>query len=107
MPKDEWGVKRVCPECQNRFYDLGNDPMTCPSCGATMTVESFSSDKSRVEKTQAAAPKPAAEDELETGDVLDDDDIEDVDDELLETDDEDENVSLEEIADVSNEDEES
>ena len=32
MPNEEWGVKRLCPKCATRFYDLKNDPMTCPSC---------------------------------------------------------------------------
>ena len=35
MPKDEWGVKRNCPTCSTRFYDLRTDPMHCPNCGAT------------------------------------------------------------------------
>ena len=33
MPKEEWGVKRVCPSCSVRFYDLKKDPMLCPACG--------------------------------------------------------------------------
>ena len=112
MPKDEWGVKRVCQECQTRFYDLRNDPMTCPACGAEMSVDALTSDKPRVEKTAAAAaaatPKPAEEAPAETSeDVLDDGDDIEVDDELLDTDEDEDNVSLEEIADVSTEDEES
>ena len=26
MPKEEWGTKRLCPQCSTRFYDLQNDP---------------------------------------------------------------------------------
>jgi uncharacterized protein (TIGR02300 family) len=26
------GTKRVCPNCGSRFYDLNNDPATCPVC---------------------------------------------------------------------------
>ena len=33
MPKPEWGVKRTCPSCGVRFYDLMKTPITCPSCG--------------------------------------------------------------------------
>ncbi len=34
MAKPEWGSKRTCPKCANRFYDLGKeDPVTCISCG--------------------------------------------------------------------------
>ena len=39
MPKEEWGTKRLCPQCNTRFYDLNNDPMTCPACGATSVVD--------------------------------------------------------------------
>ncbi|MGB7404587.1 MAG: FYDLN acid domain-containing protein, partial [Pacificimonas sp.] len=30
----DWGTKRTCPECNTRFYDLGeDDPATCVECG--------------------------------------------------------------------------
>jgi uncharacterized protein (TIGR02300 family) len=28
------GTKRVCQACATRFYDLAQDPIVCPSCGA-------------------------------------------------------------------------
>ena len=40
MPKEEWGVKRLCPNCSTRFYDLQKDPMTCPLCGHQFDLES-------------------------------------------------------------------
>ena len=30
MPKEEWGVKRVCPTTGKRFYDLGKSPIISP-----------------------------------------------------------------------------
>lgn len=33
MVKASWGEKRQCPGCGNRYYDLGKNPSTCPSCG--------------------------------------------------------------------------
>ena len=33
MPKEEWGVKRVCPTTGKRFYDLNNDPIISPYTG--------------------------------------------------------------------------
>ena len=103
MPKDEWGVKRVCQKCAVRFYDLQNDPMTCPSCDATFDLASLINTRNRsvsAEKPKIVKPEP--DEELDdTADVLDDDDVNaDLDDDLLE-DDEDDTVDLEEIADVA------
>ena len=40
MAKPEWGTKRSCPKCGERFYDLGNeDPVTCIECGEEWTPE--------------------------------------------------------------------
>ncbi len=34
MVKAEWGTKRSCPKCGERFYDLGKDePVECIACG--------------------------------------------------------------------------
>ncbi|MBZ0130766.1 MAG: FYDLN acid domain-containing protein [Rhodobacteraceae bacterium] len=111
MPKDEWGVKRVCPKCAVRFYDLRNDPMTCPSCGATFDVESLTTSRSRsatVDKEpKVQKPKVVADDLDEAAIDLDDDsNADDLDDELLD-DDDDDAVSFDDIADVATEDDES
>lgn len=107
MPKEEWGVKRACPKCATRFYDLQNDPMTCPSCGAEFTVESLMDNgKSRV----ATAKEPKAEEPVvDEADVVldDDDDIAATGDDLLDDDDDDDTVNLDEIADVAKEDDDS
>ena len=105
MPKEEWGVKRVCPNCQSRFYDLQNDPMTCPECGHSFTAESLASGKARTMVADKADPKSAAAEEEEDV-VLDDDDdddavVEEADDDDVLDDDDDDDVSLDEIADVS------
>ena len=34
MPKIEWGLKKYCPNCQRKFYDLNRKPPVCPVCGA-------------------------------------------------------------------------
>ena len=105
MPKEEWGVKRVCPNCQSRFYDLQNDPMTCPECGHSFTAESLASGKARTMVADKADPKSAAATEDDDDAVvLDDDDdddavVEESDDDVL--DDDDDEVPLDEIADVS------
>lgn len=107
MPKDEWGAKRVCPTCATRFYDLRTDPMTCPACGATFTIDSLTAVKAKVARPEKAKPEPVDIEDLPDIDaddetVADDDDIAD---DILE--DEDDNVDLDEIADVAGEDEES
>lgn len=106
MPKDEWGVKRVCPSCNTRFYDLNNDPMTCPSCTSSFTLESLTSDRPKA--LEKSKPEEDQEDDVIDTDVVLDDDSDDdlgVDDDLLEEDDDD-SVSLEEIADVPADDDE-
>ena len=40
MVKAEWGTKRTCPKCAERFYDLGKeDPVTCIACGTAFVPE--------------------------------------------------------------------
>ena len=34
MPKAEWGLKKYCPSCEKKFYDLNRKPPECPICGA-------------------------------------------------------------------------
>jgi uncharacterized protein (TIGR02300 family) len=111
MPKEEWGVKRACPSCATRFYDLKNDPLTCPSCAHEFSLESLTGNKSRT----MTADKPDAQNkdnDAETDEdavILDDDEEEDADvaisDDLLDDDDDDDDtVSLDELADVASED---
>ena len=105
MPKDEWGVKRICPTCSTRFYDLRTDPMHCPNCGATFTLESLTAVKAKALRPEKVKPEPVdIEDlpEIEADDGIETDD--DLDDEILE--DEEDNVDLEEIADVPADEEE-
>ncbi len=98
MPREEWGVKRVCPKTGKRFYDLNRTPVISPYTG--LIVELETGNKARLAPADMKGTKP--EDDL----VTDDEDLEDgatdvnMDDDLLEEDDDD-NVSLEEIADVA------
>ena len=106
MPKDEWGVKRVCPSCGTRFYDLQHDPMTCPNCGSTFTLESLTAVKVKALRPEKVKPEPVDLEDLPDLEA-EDDVIEaegELDDEILE--DEEDNVDLEEIADVASDEEE-
>jgi len=80
----EWGTKRTCPKCGERFYDLGNDdPVVCIECGTDFKPEPILKTKQPivVEKKEAV---------VESNDDNDDDD----DDDLDIDDDDDADVSL-------------
>lgn len=99
MPKEEWGVKRVCPETGKRFYDLGKNPIVSPYTGKEYPLSHFVSDKSKTtmaDKEDKSAIKKATE--ADDDDVLDTD--VDLGDDVLD-DDDDDTVPLEEIADVA------
>ena len=106
MPKDEWGVKRVCPHCSNLFYDLRTDPMTCPNCGTTFALDSLTMAKPKALRPEKAKVAPEDLDDLPDIEAEDEaiEDGEELDDEILE--DDDDNVDLEDIADVAADDEE-
>jgi uncharacterized protein (TIGR02300 family) len=104
MPKEEWGVKRVCPTTGKRFYDLNKNPIVSPYTGEVVEMDTGKRSMIAADAEDAVTKKAkASEDDLEL-DVLDDDDDDDVDvdldDDVLEDDDDDEDVSLDSIADV-------
>ena len=39
MAKPELGMKRVCPKCDTRYYDMTKLPPVCPSCGTVYDPE--------------------------------------------------------------------
>ncbi|MFC3118721.1 TIGR02300 family protein [Jhaorihella thermophila] len=105
MPKEEWGVKRVCPTTGKRFYDLNRDPVVSPYTGEIVEVENTKTRMIAADAEDAATVK-AKKAALDEDDVVLEDDVDvDIDDDILE-DDDDDSVSLDEIADVSTEDEE-
>ena len=63
MVKPEWGVKRACPKCNARFYDLGkDDPVTCISCGTAFIPEPYLKSKQAL-PFEVAKAKNAVSDE--------------------------------------------
>lgn len=109
MPKEEWGTKRVCPTTGKRFYDLNANPIVSPYTGEVVELETGKSRMIAADAEDAATAKSKARaSENDDDEVLDDDDVDvDLDDELLDEDEDDDNVSLDDIADVSSEDDES
>ena len=106
MPKEEWGVKRVCPTTGKRFYDLNKSPIVSPY---TNEVVELDQNKNRMIAADAADMSTVRdkEAELESEDIVLEEDAEDVEvnlaDDILE-DDEEDTVPLEEIADMSSDD---
>ena len=79
MVKPEWGAKRTCPKCGERFYDLGkDDPIVCIECGNEWVSEPVLKSKQPIpfeevkEKEKEEPDSDLADEELE--DVDDDED---------------------------------
>lgn len=113
MPKEEWGVKRICPTTGKRFYDLNKKPIVSPYTGETIEMHAGKSRTITADAEDAETKKMKDSDVEET--LLDDEDDVDVDveldddvldDDVLDDDDED-SVSLDEIADVAQEEDDS
>ncbi len=108
MPKPEWGVKRICPTTGKRFYDLNRSPIISPYTGEVVDIE--------IARRKAVSAMTRVAEAKEDDNLVDDLDTEDdlltpvaaegdeMDDDLLE-DDEDETVSLDDLADVPGEEE--
>jgi uncharacterized protein (TIGR02300 family) len=72
MVKPEWGTKRSCPKCGERFYDLGkDDPVTCIACGVSWEPEPIL--KSKQPLPFEAAKAEVAEAKVEDADLGDED----------------------------------
>ncbi|MCU4651215.1 FYDLN acid domain-containing protein [Roseibacterium sp. SDUM158016] len=112
MPKEEWGVKRVCPTTGKRFYDLGRDPIVSPYTGEVVVLDTGKGGRSLVaDRSDAKRAKAKVEDEDDL--VLDDDleiedddaDVDIDDDDVLDDDDDDtDTVALDDLADVASDD---
>ncbi|MXO71526.1 TIGR02300 family protein [Alteraurantiacibacter buctensis] len=76
MAKPEWGAKRSCPKCGERFYDLGkDDPVVCIECGNQWTPEPVLKSKQPIPFEEIQKKE-----ELENADSdLADPDLEDID----------------------------
>lgn len=103
MPKEEWGTKRLCPTTGKRFYDLNKTPIISPYTGEQVALDANKGRTMVAHEADAQTTKMEAESLDDEAVVLEDDDDDldvDLGDDVLE-DDDDDNVSLEEIADMS------
>ncbi len=110
MPKEEWGVKRVCPTTGKRFYDLNRDPIISPYSGEVVNPDTGKGSRVMVADQADKASEDAKADDVV--DVVLEDDVEVVLDDAVDVadveladdvldDDDDADVPLEEIADVA------
>ncbi|MEO0486232.1 MAG: TIGR02300 family protein [Pseudomonadota bacterium] len=112
MPKEEWGVKRLCPTTGKRFYDMNRDPIVSPYTGETVTVDTgkgrtMVADAEDAQTKKLKAAQATEEEDLVLDDEEDEADVDvDLGDDVLDDDDESENVSLDELADVPADDSE-
>lgn len=101
MAKVEWGLKRICPSCGTRYYDMKKNPPVCPNCGTVYDPETLT--KSRRGRS-AEAKKPLPPEEVDDLPVLDGDEPEDA---VIEDADElGEDVDVEEVVEVEETEEE-
>jgi uncharacterized protein (TIGR02300 family) len=108
MPKEEWGTKRVCPTTGKRFYDLNADPIVSPYTGEVVELDTGKTRLIAADQEDAATRKVKQTEVSEDDVVLEDDNVDmDMDDDLLDDEDDDDNVSLDDIADMSSEEDES
>ena len=106
MPKEEWGVKRVCPTTGKRFYDLNRNPIVSPYTGEEVKLDDTKSRLIQADGEDLSVRRSTTSENADEEVVLEDDDMDaEMDDDLLEED-EDDNVSLDEIADVPSEEDE-
>lgn len=108
MPKEEWGVKRLCPTTGKRFYDMNRSPIVSPYTGEVVEIETGRKSGAALAQSEKTAKSKTTKSQTEDDDdVLLDDDDSDVDlgDDVLDDDDDSDNVSLDDLADVAGDDE--
>jgi uncharacterized protein (TIGR02300 family) len=82
MVKPEWGAKRSCPKCGERFYDLGkDDPIVCIECGNQWVSEPVLKSKQPIPFEEAVKEKEPEEADADLGGDDIDPDLENVDEE--------------------------
>ena len=82
MVKPEWGSKRNCPKCGERFYDLGkDDPIVCIECGNQWVSEPVLKSKQPIPFEEAVKEKEPEEADADLAPDDIDPDLENVDEE--------------------------
>jgi len=119
MAKKSWGTKRTCPKCDIRFYDLNKDPLLCPNCGNSFSLESIIEVFKKSPKDSSAKKQPAEAttteiEGIEPEDIILDEALDEeatsnvnLEDDILEEEEDDSNPMEEVIGDVAKDEDES
>ena len=101
MSKQEWGAKHLCPGCGAKFYDMGRNPIACPSCDEPVAIAAQGhARRSRKDVVKEKPPLPSNE---KIGSAEDEEDVISGEvDELIDDDDEDDSIAT--LADDSADD---
>ena len=68
MAKPELGIKRLCPNCGAKYYDLNKSPILCPRCGSPFDPHMLA--KARPAMAAEVDDEVEEEEELEAGPVF-------------------------------------
>lgn len=102
MAKAEWGLKRLCPSCGTRYYDMKKKPPVCPNCDTVFDPENLvRSRRGRAGADKKAAEAVAPEDTLDDLPIVEDDDADDA---LIEDAEELGDDEMDDVVDVEEED---
>lgn len=107
MTKAELGVKRDCPECGARFYDLNKSPAECPKCQHEFVPEALlkprkgrPDDEPQEEKKEKETPETSLEDADKEAKAAEPKRAANMDGEADDDDDEEDDDELSKIADI-------
>ena len=101
MSKQEWGAKHLCPGCGAKYYDMGRNPITCPSCDEPASIAAQG--HARRSRKDVVKEKPSLPSNKKIGSAEDEVDVISGEvDELIDEDDEDDSVAT--LADDSADD---
>ncbi len=67
MAKPEWGIKRICLSCNLKYYDLNKSPIICPSCGTKFDPDFYLSGRKK-----SLSPKSIVESNKDVSDDISD-----------------------------------
>ena len=94
MPKSEWGKKHSCASCGALFYDMKKDPAHCPACGAKVDQKPLLKPR-RTPATKVVTKPVKVSEELNNADLPDQIENVDMDNEDVELNDGDVEISAE------------